>query len=219
MEIINNTEIGEISKFIAEKILEKLKQDKKVLYFVTGGSSIPIAVKTADIISQNPHSNLTIMLTDERYGPLGHKDSNWQKILDLGFKLPEAKLIPILNGESRENTNLEFQENIKTEIEKADYKIAIFGIGTDGHTAGILPESDAVNTTKLTYEYSTELFERITITPKTIETLDEAIVFMKGEEKWKVLEELKNQNIEILHQPAQILKKVPLLTIFTDYKN
>jgi 6-phosphogluconolactonase/glucosamine-6-phosphate isomerase/deaminase len=65
--------------------------------------------------------------------------------------------------------------------------------------------------------YDTPTFSRITITPKAIEKLDEAVVWMQGENKWNVLKDLE-KDIDIKKQPAQILKKVPLLTIFTDYK-
>ena len=34
-------------------------------------------------------------------------------------------------------------------------------------------------------------FSRITITPKVIEKLDEAIVWAQGEEKWEVLKNLE----------------------------
>jgi hypothetical protein len=40
---------------------------------------------------------------------------------------------------------------------------------------------------------------------------------MQGKEKWEVLKSLE-KNISIIKQPAQVLKEVPLLTIFTDYE-
>jgi 6-phosphogluconolactonase/glucosamine-6-phosphate isomerase/deaminase len=50
-----------------------------------------------------------------------------------------------------------------------------------------------------------------------IEKLDEAVVWAQGKDKWKIVENLLGENIPIDKQPAQILKKVPLLTIFSDY--
>lgn len=157
------------------------------------------------------------MMTDERYGPLGHKDSNWQQLIEKGFNLPQALLVPILTGEDRATTTLKFNEVLNREFMRVEYKIGLFGVGADGHTAGILPESGAVSSEDLAFGYDTPTFSRITITPKVIEKLDEAVVFMQGEEKWEVVKDLLEKNIEITKQPAQILKKVPLLTIFTDY--
>jgi 6-phosphogluconolactonase/glucosamine-6-phosphate isomerase/deaminase len=159
------------------------------------------------------------MLTDERYGEINHPDGNWFQLLKLGFILPEAKLIPILNGQDRNDTTLKFNENLKQEFQNADYKIGIFGIGADGHTAGILPQSTAVDSEEYAYYYETPKFNRITMTPLAISLLDEAIVFMKGEEKWPVVMDLLNKDIDLKTQPAQVLKKLPKLTIFTDYQN
>ena len=95
----------------------------------------------------------------------------------------------------------------------------MFGIGADGHTAGILPESKAVMSQDMAFGYDTPTFSRITITPKVIERLDEVVVWVQGEEKWKVVKDLMSEDINITKQPAQILKKVPLLTIFSDFSD
>ncbi len=205
------------SEFVFKAILEKLELGKKVLWFATGGSSIEVCSLVSKKLASLDHKNLTIMLTDERYGKLNHPDSNWQQLISKGFDLPEAKLIPVLIGENREKTVEIFNQELKKELAKADYKIGLFGIGADGHTAGILPHSPAVNSEDLAFGYDSEKFERITITTKTILMLDEAVVYMMGQNKWKVVDDLKERNIPIDEQPAQILKKVPLLTIFTDY--
>ena len=230
----NNSE--EVADFVASSILNQLNSNKRVLFFVTGGSSIMVGVRVAELLQNYPHHNLTVMLTDERYGSVGHRDSNWQQLLDKGFILPQAKLIPVLFGDDKKNTVEKFDQNLVKEFEKAEYKIGLFGVGADGHTAGILPESEAILSLHLACGYDTPTFSRITITPKGIEKLNEAVVWMQGEKKWSVLENL-NKNIparpndegaslltkgwqaggDIIKQPAQIFKKVPLLTIFTDY--
>ena len=206
------------AKFIANSILNQLSSGKSVLFFVTGGSGIEVGVKVSKILEKESLENLTVTLTDERYGPVGHKDSNWQQLLDKGFDLPGAKLVPVLTGVDTKTTTQKFNQALNRELTKDSYKIGLFGIGADGHTAGILPGSGAVNSPDLAYNYQTPQFERITITPRAIMELDQAIVYAKGKEKWKTLGELQtDQDINI--QPAQILKTVPLLTMFTDYKN
>ena len=100
-------------------------------------------------------------------------------------------------------------------MDNADYKIWNFGIGIDGHTAGILPHTEAVNSSELVCAYNTPLFDRVTITPKVIKELDEAIVFAMGENKWPILEKLEKE-FPLEEDPSQILKQVKLLTIFTD---
>ncbi|MFA6257940.1 MAG: 6-phosphogluconolactonase [Candidatus Paceibacterota bacterium] len=223
------TKVEDAANFIASSILSQLKLGKQVLFFVTGGSSIAVGAKVAELLrdnlEQNLTKNLTIMMTDERYGPLDHKDSNWYQLIEKGFSLPQARLLPILDGSDRVSTTEKFNKNLYQELmENKDnkYKIGLFGIGADGHTAGILPKSEVVSDTveskDLAYGYNTPTFSRITITPKAIEGLDEAVVWVQGEEKWSVVKDLLEKDINITKQPAQILKRVPLLTIFTDYK-
>jgi 6-phosphogluconolactonase/glucosamine-6-phosphate isomerase/deaminase len=220
MENINlqtTNKVEDPAGFIVNAILKQLELGKKVLFFVTGGSSVAVGIEVSKIIKDHPHQNLTVMLTDERYGPIGHPDSNWQQLLQKGFSLPEAKLIPVLTGDSPEITTEKFNQNLERELQGAEYKIGLFGVGKDGHTAGNLPNSISVNSENLAFGYDTPDFYRVTMTPKAIEKLDEVVVWMQGEDKWKVIEDLEEKEIDIIKQPAQILKKVPLLTIFSDY--
>ncbi len=217
-EIKKHNNLNEVAEFLASKIIQELAQEKKVLWFVTGGSSIAICSATAKLIAQKPHANLTAMLTDERYGELGHPDSNWQKLLETGFELPEAKLLPILTGEERKTATENFDENLRREFQNADYKIGLFGVGSDGHTAGILPESVATKSEALACAYDSSSFERITMTFNAIKFLDEVVIFMQGQEKWPVVKDLEEKEIDIKIQPAQILKRVAKVTLFTDYQ-
>ena|SRR3989344_3615285 len=217
LNIQTTTNTGVAAEFLASKILEQLKLGKNVLWFVPGGSSIAVAVETSRIISKYPHKNLTVIIADERYGSVGHQNSNWQQIQKQGFNLPESKLIPILNGEDITTTTKNFNNILKEELSKANYKIGLFGVGANAHTGGIMPKSGAVNSPDLAHGYKAEQFERIAITPKTIIQLDEAVVFMQGKEKWWVLQDLE-KDISVFDEPVQVLKKVPLLTIFTDFR-
>ena len=222
--IKTTTKVEDAADFIVSSILSQLKIGKQVLFFVTGGSSIAVGAKVAELLrndgEQNLTKNITIMMTDERYGPLDHKDSNWHQLMQKGFSLPGAKLLPILDGGDRASTTLKFNKNLQQELMTAKepkYKIGLFGIGADGHTSGILPESEATNSQDLACNYDTPTFSRITTTPKAIEKLDEVVAWVQGENKWWVVKDLLEKDIPIIKQPAQILKKVPLLTIFSDY--
>ena len=53
---------------MANSILNQLKSGKKV-FFLPVGSAIAVAVK-AEKVKEHPHQNLTVALTDERYGPI-----------------------------------------------------------------------------------------------------------------------------------------------------
>ena len=55
-------------------------------------------VLVAKKIKEKLSDNLVVALVDERYGPVGHPDSNWFKLEIAGFKIKGAKMIPILIG-------------------------------------------------------------------------------------------------------------------------
>lgn len=207
----------EAAEFIASSILNQLRLGNHVLFFMPGGSGIDVAIKVSIFIREHAHKNLTITLTDERYGKIGHPDSNWYQLMRKGFDLKEAKFIPILVGEDIEATTQRFNSLLKEELKLKQYKIGFFGIGKDGHTAGILPNSKAIDSKGFVSNYDTPTYSRITTTFNLIEKLDEAVVWAEGENKWPIIKNLLEEEISTTDQPAQILKKVPILTIFTDY--
>lgn len=210
--------IEEIAEFISSSINRELQNGHSVLWFVSGGSAMQAEIEAANKIKEFSPGKLVISLADERYGLVGHSDSNWSNLLKGGLNVRGAKLIPFLMGKDLSSTTKEIRKVLKEELYKADYKIGVFGVGLDGHTAGILPHSRAIYEPELVFTHETELFDRITITPKAIEMLDEAILYAMGTIKWSVIEKLK-EDISIEDQPVQILKKVPLLTIFSDTNN
>ena len=71
--------------------------------------------------------------------------------------------------EDRNITTEKFDAILDEELKIAEYKIGLFGIEVDGHTAGILPDSEAVNCQGVILQLWSPVFSRITITPKVIE--------------------------------------------------
>lgn len=171
-----------------------------------------------DLIDPALRTNLAISLTDERYGLIDHQASNWRQLLVAGFNLPGATLNPVLKGFDLKTSVTDFNTFLNIWLKRASYKVGLFGIGVDGHTAGLLPHSPALSSSTLATSYQAPDFLRITITPAAIIHLDEAFVFAVGPAKWPTLKKLKT-NLSLIEQPAQILKKIKKLTIITDYTN
>jgi len=208
-------------EYLYQTISEKLKSGKKVLWLLTGGSGIKIEVEVSKRLNGQDLSNLSVILTDERFPLSGgdlvnHADSNWKQIIQAGFELKGANLMPILEGKDVQATTNDFEEKLSTLLDM-DFKIGLFGMGADGHTAGILPGSAAASESfQLASFYETVDFIRVTMTFPAIEKLDEAVLCAFGEEKRPALENLQKMDLPIEQQPAQILKRLPKLTIFND---
>jgi len=209
--------IEPVADFLARKLVAALAAGKHVLWLVPGGSAIRITLAVSTRLKDKDLHNLTVTLTDERFGPAGHPDSNWQQMLEGGLDLGRAELVPVLSDQNRDATAAHFADSLEKLFKAADYRLGFFGIGPDGHTAGILPGSPSVEATGLATGYHGGTFERVTMTVPAIARLDEAMVYAVGEPKWPVLDQL-NDEVPLDQQPAQALKTVPLLTIFSDYK-
>jgi 6-phosphogluconolactonase len=201
--------------YLAEAIAKPLSKGKRVLWLVCGGSSIEVAARVSQKLQGQDLTRLAVTLTDERYGEVGHADSNWHQLAEHGFLLAGARLRPVLVGAPLDATVAHFADILEEELDRADFRIALYGIGADGHVAGILPGSPAVESDDLAAGYDAGKFTRLTMTFPAIEAIDEALVYAVGEAKRPVFEGLETE-IPLEDQPAQILKSVPELTIFND---
>src|SRR5258706_7607481 len=100
--------LAEGEQALQAKLEAALKDGKRVLWFISGGSNIPVTVHVLDALPDELTRNLTIMPVDERYGPVGHKDSNAQQLHETGFQPKQATFIPILDGGGLAETAKQF---------------------------------------------------------------------------------------------------------------
>lgn len=217
MQLIKIDNADQAAETLAGALQTALEQYPAVTWLVPGGSNIAITVAAMASLPDELTEKLIIAQTDERYGPLGHPDSNWRQLVEAGFKLKKAKALPVLTDEplSLEETSARYAGHIG-ELIKLTYKIGQFGIGADGHIAGIKPDSPAAVANGLAVGYQAEDFNRVTITFGAIRQLDEAFAFVFGENKRAMLEALANEHHQPLLQPAQILKSLSNSFVYND---
>ncbi len=213
-----DSNIGQHS--LANKLCELLNDNKKVLWLICGGSNIATAVKVMDSV-QNSISvenikNLKVMQTDERYGPIGHKDSNWQQMSDQGFNFKNIEYISILRNLSLGQTIEQYSIDIEKAFGEADIIVAELGIGGDGHIGGILPHTSAVLDTAPVTGYEASPFTRISISFPYFRKIDIAYVFAFGSSKQKAIEDLKNKELSLDDEPCQILKEMKEVYFYSD---
>lgn len=188
-----------------------------VLWLVSGGSAVQIAVEVSRALKEHDLSGLTVTLADERFGEVGHADSNWQQLTAAGFSLPGATLIPVLTGDSLKKTVERWGTQLAELFESCDYSLGLLGIGPDGHTAGILPGSVAVAAKDPAVAYEGGGYTRITTTPAILGELDEVVVYAVGQSKAKALQDLQT-DLSLAQQPAQLLKRIQQVTVYNDSK-
>jgi 6-phosphogluconolactonase/glucosamine-6-phosphate isomerase/deaminase len=203
---------------VYENISAVLNDNKRVLWLVSGGSTIPIAASVLKRLQADSAKlqYLMIMQIDERFGQVGHPDSNWQQLKEAGFLDGNTTSFPILQGKDLQTTRSDYEQILEHALQKAAYKIGLFGIGTDGHTAGILPGTEATKkNASLVVAYRTPDYTRITISAEAISQLDTVIAYAAGSAKENALRTLE-KDVPVAEQPAQILKSVKDSYVYND---
>lgn len=216
LKFVKVSNLQECIDALAERITQELKANKRVLWLIPGGSNIPLSVAVMNMLPKDYLNGLSITLTDERYGPVGHKDSNWQQLIDAGFAFGDVKTLPILAGLSVDQTIKQRSKEVEALFNSSNCIIGQFGIGTDGHIAGVLPQTIGTLSSDVLVSYDSESYLRISLTLAMIKKINVAYAFAFGESKKDALTRLQNDNLSIDIQPAQILKSVPESYVYSD---
>lgn len=195
-----------------------LSQNKPVLWLLTGGSNIAVETRVMAALAPTNFANLTMVLTDERHGEPGHADSNFFQLQQAGFNTRGAIFKDILTPGA---TLVDCAEAaglvMKKAFSGAGEVIGFFGMGADGHIAGILPNSPAaVRDEKWMIGYDGGQFRRITLTPFALSHVQTAYVGAFGPEKLTALETLQHTMLPMPEQPAQILRSLPTVYIYNN---
>lgn len=202
---------------LSNRLQQELSAGKRVLWFFSGGSSIPLAAQVMSGLAAELTAKLVVMPIDERYGPVGHEDSNVQQLLNTEFDARQGKLVPVLDGSPAKEAAKHFAENLERYLSECDIAIGQLGMGPDGHISGILPHTSAVTANRLAYYYhGTDGRERITTTLPMLRRLDAIYLFAYGDNKRQQLLDLRDKALPINDQPAQMLKEMSDATVYND---
>ncbi len=217
MQFLRVTDQDKSTTTLIERLKTELSADKHVLWLVCGGSNIPAAAKVMAALPDEATKNLAIFLTDERYGEVNHVDSNAKQLNDAGFQTKQAIFVPMLApGFTLAETQERYSQAVQRAFAHADVIIAQFGIGADGHIAGILPNSKAAQADGWVSAYSAPQYTRVTLTFEALKHISVAFAFVFGETKKHTLQQLRDENLSLVEQPSQILKKLPEAYIYND---
>lgn len=202
---------------LLNRLQRELESNQQVLWLVPGGSNIPLTVEVMNALPDELTARLTILLTDERFGPVGHKDSNQVQLHDAGFSAKRATFLEVLMPDMPlEATRRHYDALAQNAFREADIIIGQFGIGADGHIAGILPGSPAVATPDFVAAYEADPFTRLTLTFHALKRLAVAYAFVFGDTKREALTRLKEEMLPFSEEPSQVLKELPEAYVYND---
>ena len=206
---------------LTERLVKELAANKKVLWLTSGGSNIPASVQILDNIPSKLAVNLTVLLADERYGSVGHQNSNWEQLMQAGFEVSKANCLPIIEDNlPLDQTTSKYRNLVERAFQDNDEVIAQLGVGPDGHIAGLLLGSEAIesNDQYVTSYTSSETppLVRMTLTFDALRKVNAAYCFAFGQPKHDALVRLQKTRTSIKEQPAQILKELPECYLYND---
>ncbi len=199
----------------AQKIADTIAIDTWL--FISGGSSFAVFEKLDSLLTDDQKLVTRLLLVDERYGAEGHANSNWNLLKDIDTT-KYAGIYPMLDDYiSMQECAQEYDGTVQMAFESDAQTIAILGIGSDSHIAGIKPMDqnifEKVFTDKLVASYIGPDFERITMTPSALLQLDLRICFVAGVDKLPVLASLSTE-LPIYESPVHILKDLDNTEIY-----
>ena len=209
---VNNPKEGfEICKTL---IYQHLTQSS--VLFLSGGSTPKTLYQL--LAKEKKLKAGAVAMVDERYGEKFYIDSNELMIKNtqLLSALDELniKFYPILQNKGLEDTAKDYDETVRYLFNHFQKSMAILGVGTDGHTAGIPAIekiSDAIlnDKTSLVSFYNankTVYKKRITLSFAALRQFDKIIVLAFGKEKQIALKRMFEEGF-VTKVPARFLMK------------
>ncbi len=218
----------------AGKALNQLLFNNKgepVLLMLSAGSAFKIL---DEIQQENMGPELTITVLDERFS-LDPKVNNFSQLQKIPiYKIAEAAECNFIGTAVRPNeTQAEFVARWEARLK--DWKdknpngkiFATFGMGPDGHIAGIFPYADNEQLFKKLFlgnnwltAYSAtgknQYPERVTTTPAFFRLIDAAVVYITGDEKKEAIKKFASKSAPLHELPAMVLWDIKNVEVFTD---
>lgn len=103
-----------------------------------------IAKRRAELDWQKVH----LYWTDERCVPPTHADSNYRMAMEAGFAhlpIPAANIHRMKGELDPEKAALQYEHLLKNNLQNGALDLVILGMGDDGHTASLFPQTHALH--------------------------------------------------------------------------
>lgn len=178
-------------------------------YFVAalsgGKTPVDFYMKLAGFKEPLPWNKTHIFLIDERFVPFNDEDSNYRMlrktVLD-HVTIPQENIHPISTSTPHPQISArKYEEELKAFFKRShdpipEFDLILLGIGEDGHTASLFPNSPALNDVMhLVAEVMLDErgHHRITLTLPVINHANNVIFLVSGQRKAAVVEKIINQ--------------------------
>ena len=225
MEIQTFEDVEKLNIFAAQRFIEIGKESvaKRGLYTValSGGSTpkkLYSLLAKEPLRSQIEWKKIHFFFGDERFVPSNSEESNFKMADDALFskvEIPKENIHRFLTeaGDAA-NVALIMEQEIREVFELETnafphFDLVLLGMGTDGHTASLFPETSALKDDKrIVVENYVAKFEsfRLTYTVPTINNARNVIFLIGGSDKTEILREVLGGQYVPEKLPSQLIK-------------
>ena len=213
---------------VCKKLLYELVSKNTVL-FLSGGST---PKNLYEILAKEKKLKAgAVAMVDERYMPNGKLKIDNGKLGTNELMIKNTQLLsyldksnikfyPVLENKEIVKTALDYDETVRFLFSHFQKSVAILGVGTDGHTAGI-PVGIQNSETDLVTSFDNfpgEFKKRISLTFLGLSKFDQIIVMVFGEDKKKALKLILRSG-SLSEIPARFLTQEEIagkVTLITD---
>ena len=208
------TLISKTKEIVLEKIAAAIKSHDLCTIALAGGSTpkpLYESLATCDL----PWQKIHIFWGDERYVPADNVDSNQfmtrQVWLDR-ISIPDANIHPMpTEGTNPEQDALTHEKELKSFFKLSEefppFDIIILGMGDDGHTASLFPNTEVLKETKKLVSVGNKSGQpRLTFTVPLINQAKCVLFLVSGANKKKVLGKIFALDENSYLYPARLIQ-------------
>lgn len=209
----------EAASLFIEHAKNAIAERGRFLIAISGGST-PLRLFSLlgnDYVDQAEWKHIHVFWTDERCVPKDEEQSNFKHAYDLWLSkvpLPEANIHRIGGEHDSEHGARRYEEEIRSVFGVSglpEFDLILLGMGEDGHTASLFPDSNSLNeTSRLSIPVYVENLRswRVTLTLPVLNSALNCIFLVSGTAKAPVLAEILESAEKRASYPAGLVKPV-----------
>lgn len=199
------------ARLIGQLVVDAVSKRGRCALALAGGSTpMPVyrAMAKTEFAPAIPWDKVDVYFGDERCVPPDHKDSNYgaaRLVLMAHAPIPSANVHPMDGGRpDREAAARDYEGLLPERLD-----VLLLGVGPDGHTASLFPDSPALfeTTRRVVSVIGPRLpAERLTITPPVIAAAMNVVVMVTGADKAAVVARVLEGSASPTELPAWLAR-------------
>ena len=202
------------------EIAEKAIAERSRFSVALSGGSTPNAIYKAlaskPFIDEIDWSKVFLFWSDERAVPPNHPDSNYHNALKSGLSHLPIPPRQIFRMEAEhpdiQAKAFDYEKTIKKQLDSPLFDLVMLGVGEDGHTASLFPDTEALKVKHrlVVANYVPEKKSwRMTLTLEAIQKSRLAIIYALGTSKATIIKEVLNTPSPSPYPASSIGSKEP----------